>query len=81
MIEMEIEEIKKLVGNKKFVIRKCTFCDYPCGYLFRDGKLYYDAGCSCVTYCPKIEPREIEDILRYVNQNNIDADTITLRLM
>ena len=73
---MDIEEIKKLVGGKKLVIRKCTFCDYPCGYMFMNGELYYDAGCDCVTYGPNIEPREIEDIIRYVNQNNIDADAI-----
>ncbi|GAH00998.1 unnamed protein product, partial [marine sediment metagenome] len=33
---MEIEKIQEIMGNKKLVIRYCSFCNYPLGYFFDD---------------------------------------------
>lgn len=77
---MEINEIKEMIGNRKMFVHNCSFCGYPCGYLVRDGKVYYDSGCDCVTYGPNIQPRDDNDLLNFINTNNMDKDEIQKHL-
>ena len=73
---MEFEELKTIIGDKKLVIRNCGFCGYPCGYLFHDGKLYYDIGCDCTPRPPKAEEREEKDLLWFINTNSWDENKV-----
>lgn len=37
-------------GKDHFIIHKCGFCGYACGFYFRNGGIQYDNGCNCVFY-------------------------------
>lgn len=34
---------------KRWTIHNCSLCGYPCGFLFRGDKVFFDCGCYCVT--------------------------------
>ena len=72
---VDIKEIKEIMGEKKLVIRHCTFCDYPCGYLFRSGVLHYDSGCNCVTY-NDVHLAPEDDLIRFLLNNNHDNEWV-----
>lgn len=45
-----IEDFQKVIESKnikKWSIHECSFCDYPCGFIFREGNVFYDSGCNC----------------------------------
>lgn len=49
-------------------IRDCSMCGCPLCYLFRDGGVFFDAGCDC-TGRSSIEPRSWRDIADLYNNN------------
>lgn len=55
--------------EQKLVLHRCTFCDYPVGWQFRGGALFYDNGCDCVYegYRP-VSVSDLTDSLR-INQH------------
>ncbi len=46
--EQAIHIIRDHWAKKKFVIHRCHLCDYPCGFIFKENKIFYDSGCNCV---------------------------------
>lgn len=38
----------KRMGEGRWVIRTCSMCEYPLGYVFKDGEVAFDSGCDCV---------------------------------
>ncbi len=60
----ELLEIMKT--GKKLVIHPCSLCQYPCGFLVRGDKLFYDTGCDCVNYGPVISMRSESDLNFYI---------------
>lgn len=50
----------------KFVIHNCTFCKYPCGYLFKDNKIFFDSGCDCINK-KVIEKRTVSEVLESID--------------
>lgn len=44
-----VEETKRRlqVPGGRIVLHLCTLCDYECGWVMVNGKLYYDSGCNC----------------------------------
>jgi len=64
------EEFRSAVEKKKihfWFIHQCSFCNYRCGYVFRDGDVFYDSGCDCVTYGYVITPKDYEDVAEQYN--------------
>ena len=55
-------------GIKKWHIKDCSLCDYPCGFLFTiaNGKVFvnYDAGCWCCPEVPRIS--SFGDVLEHI---------------
>lgn len=51
----EFKEAAKKLHKDGWTIHRCSFCEYPCGFRFRNsGNVIYDNGCHC---SPR-EPRE-----------------------
>lgn len=46
----------------KFVVHKCSMCNYPCGFVVVQDNLYYDAGCGCVKDSPQLCLRSTSDL-------------------
>lgn len=47
-------------GIREWRMHDCSLCGYECGFLFRDGEVYYDPGCMCMGGA--IERRSWEDV-------------------
>jgi len=65
------EELKlqtEKIGLKSWTIHHCSMCNYPCSYLIKGEKVFYDSGCDCVSY-NKIEEKSWEDLAKYYNRN------------
>jgi hypothetical protein len=43
----EFEAQAAKVGMRTWILLDCPMCEYPCGFLFEDGNVFYDSGCSC----------------------------------
>lgn len=68
VIDEKLKEqvIAKLKSGKSWTMRQCSMCGYPCNFNSDGEKLYFDAGCDCVTYTVN-EPRSWEDLDFYFN--------------
>ena len=66
---IDIEEIKKAMNERKLLINRCRFCDYPCGYFFKGKQLFYDSGCNCVGL-RMVEKREESELIEILEVNN-----------
>lgn len=55
-------------------LRGCSICGYMIGYLFKDGGVFFDAGCDCVSYS-SVQPRTWEDVAKQYNDQT-SQDTI-----
>ncbi len=81
-MNLEIEEIKKAMGDMVIVWHTCSICSYPCGYFFDGEELYHDAGCNCtVPSSQVIEPRDEDELVKLINENGWDLDWINEHLM
>ena len=71
------EDFKQAAYKKrpnKWVIRECSLCDYPLGYVFNQyhSEVAYDSGCNCVKYT-NFQAREWDDLARmYNSQTNAE---------
>lgn len=70
-----VEEMKRAVETMKLSrwnIHDCSFCGYQCGYVFYDGRVFYDSGCDCVNHPSNWEdkPRSWEDVALAYNRNH-----------
>lgn len=58
-------------GISRWVVRNCSFCRYPCGYLFLIGDAHsevgYDSGCKCSTYPSPLQERTWDDVAEHYN--------------
>jgi len=66
--EQALQIIKDHWANKKFVIHNCSICEYPCGFIFREGLIFYDSGCYCIDE-KMVEERNDEFFLHYLRKN------------
>jgi len=66
-----IKAIEKMEAGEKLVLHNCSMCGYPCGFLIIDSQLHYDSGCDCTTYEYNIEPRELEELTKYTQQESL----------
>lgn len=46
----EVEAVVREHKLYKYVIRACSMCSYPLGYVFQGSQVGFDAGCDCTTY-------------------------------
>lgn len=44
--------LETLKDKVRFVVCRCSFCDYPSGWFFRHGRLAFDPGCHCALTLP-----------------------------
>jgi len=63
--------IKEHWHDRKFVIHKCTFCDYECGYYWEKNQLLYSSGCFCLIEREKPRLCSDDELLKYI-KNNMD---------
>lgn len=60
---------------KKWIVHHCSFCNYPCGYIFCDNNEYvgYDRGCYCTnrTNIREVSWNNLSDF--YNKQTNVDV--------
>lgn len=66
------EEFEAKVSEKgitKWFIHNCSMCQYACGYVFMDGKVYYDNGCYC-TNGENLNQRSYEDVAGNYNMQS-----------
>ena len=54
-------------AGEKFVLHNCTYCYYPCGWVYKEKKLQYDSGCDCTTSGYSFRVVGIEDLDQYFN--------------
>lgn len=57
--------IKEHWKNKKFIVHTCSLCDYPCGFIWVEGELFYDSGCHCLKY-KVLEPVKEFELFRFI---------------
>lgn len=57
------------VLQERVTIHNCTFCDYECGFIFTEGKVFYDSGCYCVNY-RNVRQRDWEYVASLYNSCN-----------
>lgn len=50
-------------------IRECSICGVMMHYLFRNGQIFADTNCNCVTYTTHPTFVPIEDFADYYNRN------------
>lgn len=66
------EDFKQKVKEKgitKWFIHSCSFCNYPCGFLFKqDGTAWYDAGCDCSRQPPS--PSNFDEVAELYNMQS-----------
>ena len=54
--------------NRKLNTHDCPLCRYPCGYLWANGIMYYDACCKCVNFSG-MRPIRDEDLKEFISMN------------
>lgn len=64
---VEFENAARERGIVEWRLRGCSICDYQVGYVFRDGDVYWDAGCYCSRIMPPLEPRTSQDVADHYN--------------
>lgn len=62
----DFEKQAKVKAISKWIIHHCSFCNYPCGYLFMNDTVQYDNGCRCLKNYPK--PRNWQDVADHYNR-------------
>jgi hypothetical protein len=67
-MDERVLKLAKAYGTSKIHTRKCSMCNYPLGYIFKDGALVYDAGCDC-TSSYSLEPRMVSDLTDWLDMN------------
>ena len=69
-----VDEFQKAVADRglsRFILRDCSMCGYPLGYVFHaDGRLGFDSGCDCVTYGPVVRDREWDELADHYNRQS-----------
>jgi len=68
----EPEEFQKQVKEKRIAywhIGECWMCNYPLGFHFIDGNVFYDNGCNC-TSGRNLNPRTWEQIAEMYNMQS-----------
>lgn len=63
----EFKNSAKLHDIKKWDSHPCSLCGYVVGYIFPDGKVYYDNGCNCMRHAPPPTARTWEDVAEHYN--------------
>ena len=71
------EIIKEFTQRKdlKLHVSDCSMCKYPVGFVWREGNLFYDAGCDCLRE-PLLEPRTDADLLKFIQDNPTRVERI-----
>jgi hypothetical protein len=54
---------EKYKNGEKMVLRTCSLCEYPCGYLWYGPSLFYDTGCDCTRMRGGPQPRDESDLI------------------
>ena len=63
----EFERIVQERGKRKWRSRPgCFICNYPVGYVFKDGKVFWDPGCKCLK--GPLRERSWQDVADQYNQ-------------
>lgn len=50
----------------RWVIHRCSMCNYGCAFIFRGNSVFYDAGCDC-TYGSDLQEMMWEDVFDHYN--------------
>jgi hypothetical protein len=66
----QLKEQAKKIGLTRWVVRRCSMCDYPLAYYFSVDyeRVKFDSGCDCVNYSHE-EERSWENLAESYNMN------------
>ncbi len=70
------EQVKRAVAEHfvtRWNLHRCSICSYPVNYRFREGAVYFDPGCYCVSYQAPLEQRSYEEVARTLNMQRPDV--------
>lgn len=63
----DFKEKVKEFDIKFWKINVCCFCGYECGYVFENGEVFYDNGCSCTYQTPNLNKKSYENVAESYN--------------
>lgn len=66
----EVADALTARGNCRIPCHNCSICNYPCGYLYQDGLLWYDHGCDCTRNGYTRSQSFVEDLADWVNMQS-----------
>lgn len=55
---------------KRWDIHNCSMCNYACGYVIDNDRVFYDSGCDCTYRGQNLSPRSFEDIADHYNMQS-----------
>ena len=62
---------KLLNTDSKLVTLPCKLCNYPCGYVANNQKLFYDRGCHCSGHHTGwLDERDWSELIGYVQRGH-----------
>jgi hypothetical protein len=64
----QLKEQAEKIGLSFWLTHNCSMCGYPCGYIIKGDKVFYDSGCDCVNYTD-VQERDWEDLAYSYNMN------------
>lgn len=59
----------KYTDGRVIPVHRCSVCNYQCGYFWRDGMLFYDAGCNCMAVMD-VSPRPESLLLKKIERDH-----------
>lgn len=73
-VPVTVSQVKAAIEKaaiKEVLIRVSTCCQYPVGFLFREGRVLLDCGCDC----NRLAPREVPwtDVCALINTQRVPA--------
>lgn len=61
---------KEAIKNKPFLLRECSLCNHPLHYFAKDGDIYFNSSCFCVTYFSPDQLSDDNDLMFYLYPNH-----------
>lgn len=65
----EFQAQAETIGLTRWEMHNCSICGYPCAFLFRGGKVFFDGSCWCSTESSPPSPRSWADVAEHYNRN------------
>jgi hypothetical protein len=65
------EDFKKVVLKNNIYfwgVDMCSLCNILCGFLFKDGYVFYDGGCDCLISSSNIRTTSWNEVAEFYNR-------------